>query len=140
MNCLDPITADLKVKDFVRVDSSLLDESVAAYDDEELPLRVVPVLALGDAWLTDVDAYLTAVESVDEFGERASIVNVHLERKGYLLLRKIAQICTVELLGERVFRNLRYHQCLRLVCKAVDHVHDLSESGLVGGRAVAVSV
>ena len=139
MNCFDPVTADLEVEDFVGVDSSLLDEAVTAYDDEEFPLRVVPVLALGDARLADVDRYLTAVECVDEFCEGASVVNVHLEREGDLLLREIAQICAVELLGEGVLRNLRYHQCLWLVCKTVDHVHDLSEGGLVGDRAVAVS-
>ena len=69
MNCFYFVTSDLEIKDFVRVDSSLLDESVAAYDDEELPLGVVPMLTLGDAWFADVYRYLTAVESVDEFGE-----------------------------------------------------------------------
>ena len=55
MHCFYPFTADLEVEDFVGVDAALLDEAVAAYYDEELPLRVVPVLALGDARLADVD-------------------------------------------------------------------------------------
>ena len=29
----------------------------------------MPMLSLGDTWLRDVDAYLSAVEGVDEFGE-----------------------------------------------------------------------
>ena len=53
--CLDLITRNLEVEDFVRAYSALLDKSVTAYDDEELPLGIVPVLAFGDARLADVD-------------------------------------------------------------------------------------
>ena len=53
--CFDLVTAYLKVKNFVRTDSALLDKAVAAHNNEELPFGVVPVLTLGDARLADVD-------------------------------------------------------------------------------------
>ena len=55
VDSFDLVTTNLKVKDFVRVDATLLDKSMAAHNDEELPLGVVPVLSFGNAWLADVD-------------------------------------------------------------------------------------
>ena len=69
MHCFDLVSAHLEVQDFVASYPALLDEAVAADNDEELPLGVVPVLAFCDARLADVDAHLSAVQSVDEFGE-----------------------------------------------------------------------
>ena len=69
MYCFDPFTADLEVEDFVGVDAALLDEAMAAHNDEELPLGVVPVLTFGDAWFADVDAYLATVQCMYEFSE-----------------------------------------------------------------------
>lgn len=66
---LDFVTTHLVVEDFVSAFLAELDETVARDDDELFPLGVVPMLALGDAGLGDVDAYLSAVEGVDEFGE-----------------------------------------------------------------------
>jgi len=137
--CFDLVAADLEVEDFVGIDPALLDKSVAAYDDEELPLRVVPVLTLGDARLADVDADLTTVEGVDEFGEGTSVVYVHLQWGSDLLLWKITQVCAVEFLGEGVLRNLRNHEGSWLVGKAIDEVHDFSEGDFVGDRAIAVT-
>ena len=45
---------------------------------EVLELGVVPMLALGDSGLGDVDADLTMGEGVKEFGETASGIYVHL--------------------------------------------------------------
>ena len=47
------------------------------------------MLALGDAGLGDVDAYLSAVEGVDEFGERTTLVNIHLQVEDGLFLGKV---------------------------------------------------
>lgn len=66
VNCIYLITAHLKVEDFIRVDSSLLNESMSAYDNEELPLCVMPVLSLGDSWFADVDTYLSTIECMDK--------------------------------------------------------------------------
>lgn len=66
---LDFVTTHLVVEDFVGTFLAELDEAVAGDDDELFPLGVVPMLALGDAGLGDVDAYLSAIEGVDKFGE-----------------------------------------------------------------------
>ena len=55
VNCFDLVTRNLKVKDFVRTHSTLLDKAVAAHNDEELPLCIVPVLTFGNTWFADVD-------------------------------------------------------------------------------------
>ena len=62
--CFNLVTTNLEVEDFIRTYTTLLNESMTAHNDEELPLCVVPMLAFCDAWLADVDAYLTAVECV----------------------------------------------------------------------------
>lgn len=69
MNCFDLISAYFKVQDFVRTNSSLLNEAVAADYDEELPFGVVPVLSFGDAWFAYIDTHLSAVQGVDKFCE-----------------------------------------------------------------------
>ena len=69
MDCFNLITRNLKVEDFVRTYSALLDKAVAAYNDEELPFCIMPMLAFCHARFTDIDAYLAAVQSVDELSE-----------------------------------------------------------------------
>ena len=86
---LDFVTTHLVVEDFVRALFAELDEAVARNDDKLFPLGVVPMLALGDAGLGDVDAYLSAVEGVDEFGERTTLVNIHLQVEDGLFLGKV---------------------------------------------------
>lgn len=86
---LDFVTTHLIVEDFVRALLAELDEAVARDDDELFPLGVVPMLSLGDTWLRDVDAYLSAVEGVDEFGERTALVNIHLQVEDGLFLGKV---------------------------------------------------
>ena len=68
---------------------SQLNESMTAYDCEVLKLGVVPVLALGDTGLGDVDADLTMGEGVEEFGEAASGIYVHLVIVDGLLLGEV---------------------------------------------------
>ena len=77
--CFDLISADFKIEDFVGADATLLDETMAAYYDEELPFGVVPMLSFGDAWLADVDADLTAVQSVNKFCKGSPVIYIHLE-------------------------------------------------------------
>ena len=59
------------------VQVALLDESVAFDHDELLELGVVPVLALGDARLGDVDAHLPRIQGVNQLGEGAAVIYVH---------------------------------------------------------------
>ena len=51
MDGFDRVAADLKADLLVRVDVTLLDQRATADNDEELPLRIVPMLTLGDAGL-----------------------------------------------------------------------------------------
>ena len=86
---LDFVTTHLIVEDFVRALLAELDEAVARDDDELFPLGVVPMLTLGDTGLGDVDAYLSAVEGVDEFGERTAGIDIHLQIEDGLFLGKV---------------------------------------------------
>ena len=77
--CLYLITTYLKVENFVGIDAALLNKTVTADYDEELPFGIVPVLTFGDAWLADVDADLTAVQSVNKFCKGSPVIYIHLE-------------------------------------------------------------
>lgn len=86
---LDFVTTHLVVEDFVGAFLAELDEAVARDDDELFPLGVVPMLTFGDAGLGDVDAHLSTVEGVDEFGERAALVNIHFQIEDSFFLGKV---------------------------------------------------
>ena len=136
---LDMVAGDLELDDFVGAQLALLDEAVAGDDDEELPLGVVPVLALGDAGLGDVDGDLAAIEGVDELGEGAAVVDVHLEREGDFLLGQVAEVGAVELLGKGALRDFRDHQGLGLLCKGLEEFHYLAQGDVMGHGTVAVA-
>ena len=139
VNSLDLVTRHLKVEDFIRAYPSLLNQATAAHYDEELPFGIVPMLAFGDAWLADIDRYLTTVQCVDKFSKRTSVVNIHLQWERDFLFWKITEICAVEFLCKRVLWDLRDHESLWLVCEAVDKVNDLTKGDFVGYWAVAVT-
>ena len=101
------------------VEVALLDEAVAGDHNELLELGVVPVLALGDAGLGDVDTYLTGVERVHQLGEGAAVVGVHIQSEGGFLVRQVAEIGAVELLGKAAGRNLGNHQGLGLLSETL---------------------
>ena len=86
---LDFVTTHLVVEDFVGAFLAELDEAVARDNDELFPLGVMPMLSLGDTGLGDVDAYLSAVEGVNQFGERTALVNIHLQVEDGLFLGKV---------------------------------------------------
>lgn len=86
---LDFVTTHLVVEDFVGAFLAELDEAVARDDDELFPLGVVPMLTFGDTRLRDVDAYLSAVEGVNQFGERTASIDVHLQIEDGLFLGKV---------------------------------------------------
>ena len=48
---LDLVARDLEFNGLAGVNVALLNQSMALHDDEQLPLAVVPVLALGDSGL-----------------------------------------------------------------------------------------
>ena len=49
MNCLDLISRNLKIKDLIASDPSLLNQAVSCNYNEELPFCIMPVLTLCDA-------------------------------------------------------------------------------------------
>ena len=79
-DALKLITRDLIVENLgIRVCFiSQLNKSVSRDYCEVLELAVVPVLALGDSGLGDVDADLTMSEGVEELGEAAAGIDIHL--------------------------------------------------------------
>ena len=89
VDTLDIITCHFKLDDFIRAFLAFLDETMSLHNDEKLPLAVVSVLSLGNAWLADVDAHLSAFGQMYQLGERASVIHVHLQRIGDLLLGQI---------------------------------------------------
>jgi len=99
------------------VEVTLLDKTVALHHNELLELGVVPVLALGDAGLGDVDAHLAGIEGVDQLGKGAAVVHIHLEGEGHFLLGQVAEVGAVELLGKATLRDFGNKQGLRLSSK-----------------------
>ena len=78
VHCLDVVTVHLEFQDFLRTDFPLLDEAMAGHYHKELPLGVVPVLALGDPRLGDVHGELSAISGFQQLREAAPIIHVHL--------------------------------------------------------------
>ena len=128
MDGLDVVAVDLPFEDFALgvVEAALLDEAVALDHDELLELGVVPMLALGDAWLGDVDAHLTGREGMDQLGEGAALIDIHLEREGGLLIGQVAEVGAVELLGEAPCGDLGDHQGPGLLGKGFEELDDLA--------------
>ena len=135
---LDLVAGDFEVEDFAGADLALLDEGAAADNDEEFPFGVVPVLALGDAGLGDVDAELAVAQGLEELGEGAAGVGVGLEREGDFFLGEVAQEGAVELFGETAGGDLGDDEGLALGFETVQEFDNLAEGGFVGRGDVAV--
>ena len=125
---LNVVAVNFPFEDFAFgiVEVALLNETVTFDDNELLELGVVPVLTFGDAGFADVDADLTCIEGMHQFCEAASVIDVHLHREGCLLVGQVAEIGTIQLLGEATSRNLRYHKCLRLFGKTLQKFDDFT--------------
>ena len=74
VNGFDLISRNLKANLLIRMDIALLDQGASRYDDKKLPLRVMPVLTLCDAGLTDIQAELSVIGGFQQLGERAAVV------------------------------------------------------------------
>ena len=136
---LDFVTTHLVVEDFVGAFLAELDEAVARDNDELFPLGVVPMLTFGDTRLRDVDAYLSAVEGVNQFGERTTWIYIHFQIEDSFFFGQVAQEGAIETLCKRVGGDFRNHQCLGHVGKLMEQVHDFAEGRLVGDGAIAVA-
>ena len=136
---LDFVTTYLVVEDFVGAFLAELDEAVARDDDKLFPLGVMPMLSLGDTGLGDVDAHLSAVEGVDEFGKRSTWIYIHFQIEDSFFFGQVAQEGAIETLGKGVCRDLGNHQGLGHIGKLMEQVHDFAEGRLVGNGAIAVA-
>ena len=92
VDSLDLIPGNFKLHRFSGVDVPFLNQAMTGNYNEQLPLGVVPVLPLGDARAADVDAHLSAIGGVYQFGEGATVVHVHLEGMFELVGGQIGQV------------------------------------------------
>ena len=138
---LDFVAGNFKFYRLPRVDVPLLDQAVAVDHDELLPLGVVPVLALGDAGLGNIDAHLAAVGGVDQLGEAAPGIAVHFHGVFELLLGEVSQVQAEQLLGKAAIGDPGHEKGYRLVFELGQQVHDFPQGNLVGtGDAAVASV
>ena len=139
VDSLDLIARDLKLHRFAGIDIALPDQAVTGHHDEQLPLGVVPVLALGDAGTADVNGYLSAVGGVQQLRKGAAVVRVHLQGVLEPVSGEIGQVQGIELFGKGAFRHFRHHEGGRLPLEFLQQVHDLAQCDLVGGGHAAIA-
>ena len=136
---LNLVAAHLEFHHLVGADLAFLNQGAAAHHNEEFPLGVVPVLALGDSRLGNVHAELAAVRRLQEFGKAAAGVHVHLEREAHLFLGQVTQVGGIELLREAVIRNFGHHERVGLVVEDLQQVNDFAKLDLVDHRDGAIT-
>lgn len=140
--------AHVRARDDVLVDGELvalgvlphlpqLDARGAGDHQEPLPLAHVPVVALGDAGLRDVDGDLAALRRAQELGERAAVIRVRLEAVGEVPRLVVGQERAPELLGEGALRQVGHGKRLAAVAEAPEQVDDLAQGLHVGLGDVA---
>ena len=143
--------AHVRARDDVLVDGELvalgvlphlpqLDARGAGDHQEPLPLAHVPVVALGDAGLRDVDGDLAALRRAQELGERAAVIHVRLEAVGEVPRLVVGQERAPELLGEGALRQVGHGKRLAAVAEAPEQVDDLAQGLHVGLGDVAEPV
>lgn len=109
-----------------------LDARCAGDHQEPLPLAHVPVVALGDAGLRDVDGDLAALGRAQELRERAASVRVGLEAIGEVPRLVVGQERAPELLGEGTVGEVGHRQSLAAVAETAQQVDDLAQGLHVG--------
>lgn len=117
-----------------------LDGGGAGDHQEPLPLAHVPVVALGDAGLGDVDGDLAALRRAQELGERAAVVDIGLEAVGEVPRLVVGKERAPQLLGEGAVGQVGYRQRLAAVAEAPEQVDYLAQGLHVGPGDVAEPV
>lgn len=113
------------------------DRRGAGDHQKPLPLAHVPVVALGDAGLRDVDGYLAALRRAQELGERAAAVDVGLQAVGEIPRLVVGKERAPELLGEGALRQVGHREGLAAVAEAAQQVDDLAQGLRIGPGDVA---
>ena len=70
----------LEVQHLVRSDLPLLNQCFTRDHDKELPLCVMPVLALGNTRVGDIDAELAVTNGFNKLGKGATGIHIGLQR------------------------------------------------------------
>lgn len=109
-----------------------LDARGAGDHQEPLPLAHVPVVALGDAGLRDIDGDLAALRRAQELGERPAVVCVGLEAVGEMPRLVVGKERAPELLGEGALRQVGHREGLSAVAEATQQVDDLAQGFGIG--------
>ena len=117
-----------------------LDGGGAGDHQEPLPLAHVPVVALGDAGLGDVDGDRAALRRAQELGERAAVVDIGLEAVGEVPRLVVGKERAPQLLGEGAVGQVGYRQRLAAVAEAPEQVDYLAQGLHVGPGDVAEPV
>ena len=131
-DALNLIARDLIVENLgIRVGFvSQLNKSVTRDYCEVLELAMVPVLALGDSGLGDVDADLTMSEDVEELGEDASCIDIHLVVVYRFLLWEVREIGGHQLVFQATLREGDHVDAVLIGCcigTLLDDVNDLTK-------------
>ena len=111
---LDALAGNGELHGFAGGKAALTDERRTVDHDEQLPLAIVPVLALGDARAGNIHAHLPAVGGLEQFGEAAPLVGIHPQAIFKLLRREIGEVEGIELLGKGAVGHFRHEQRFRL--------------------------
>ena len=93
------------------------------------------MLALSDSGLGDVDTDLTMSEGVEELGEAASGIDIHLVVVDGFLLWEVAEIGGHELVAEAALREGNHVDAVLVGCcigTLMDDVNDFAKGGFVG--------
>ena len=75
---LNIFPAHLELYHFIRVNLTLLYQSMTSHNNKELPLSMVPMLTFGNTRLADIDRHLSAIEGMNQLGKGATLVDIHL--------------------------------------------------------------
>lgn len=134
---LQPLSRHMVVDYFFRSYFPELDQGFAADHQELLALRMVPVVALGDAALGDVHRELAALFSADDLGEAAAVVGVHPQRIAEPVLGQVAQVGAVQHLLEAV-RHIGYGKARAAFPETLQKLHDPSQLHRMDRRDLAV--
>src|SRR5574344_1398040 len=95
VDTLDVVSIHFKLNYFISAKFALLDKTMTGHHNEELPLGIMPMLPLCDAGLGNVNTHLPCIQRMNQLGEAAAVVYVHLYRECDFFLGKIAEVCTI---------------------------------------------
>ena len=142
VDSLDVIAIYLPLQNFPFrvIEITLLNETMSFYHNKLLKLGIVPVLPLSNTRLGDIDAHLSTAQCMNQLRKRTTFIHIHFKRERHLLLRQIAQISRVQFLGKTILWYLRDHQCLWLLCKALQEFYNLTQCDLMGNRAITIPI